>query len=69
MIHEVRILYEKIIGEIENQMLANKACKDQLEYNWSDKKETCELESINARLRNDSPTISFHHGATRVQAA
>lgn len=69
MIHEVRILYEKIIGEIENQMLANRACKDQLEMNWSDKKETVELESVNARLRNDSPTISFHQGATRIQAA
>ena len=69
MIHEVRILYEKIIGEIENQMLANRACKDQLEFNWSDKKETVELESINARLKNDSPTITFHHGATRIPEA
>lgn len=65
MIRTARDSYLKAIEEIETQIKANKSCKDLLEFTWSDKKETCELDSINACLKNTTPIISHHGGAVR----
>ncbi|KAK6638595.1 hypothetical protein RUM43_006862 [Polyplax serrata] len=65
MIKNVRHMCEETLKEIDRQIQANKSCKNQLELTWSDKKETCTLDSINASLRNSTPIIMYHLGAAR----
>lgn len=68
MIKNVRDLYESVLKEVENQISVNKACKSQLELTWSDKRETCELDSINMCIKNSTPIIMHHGGVARFPA-
>lgn len=54
------------LTDIGAQLEINKTCKIQLEFDWSDKKESHRLETINIGLRKKGP-ISFFPGATRLQ--
>lgn len=68
MVRELRGLFERVLDQIEVQLSANKSSKDQLEIAWSDKKEAGEIEADNVCLKNNSPNILYHAGATRIQA-
>lgn len=67
MIYEVRHSIEKMLEQVEELILTSKACKEELESNWSDKKETADIEAHNAALRNTSSTIFYKHGSVRLQ--
>ncbi|KAL0269793.1 UNVERIFIED_CONTAM: hypothetical protein PYX00_007405 [Menopon gallinae] len=67
MIYEVRDSIGKMLEQVDDFIVATKACKEELETNWSDKKETSEIEAINVTLRNSSPTIFYKHGSVRLQ--
>lgn len=53
------------LRQVEEQLRHNKAIKQRLEMDWSDKKEAYEIEAINAGLHNSSKTLLFKSGATR----
>nr|CAD7430719.1 unnamed protein product [Timema monikensis] len=65
LINEVRDLMSRMLTQMEEQQKINKAVKQRLEMDWSDKKEAYEIETANIGLKNTSPTILFHPGATR----
>lgn len=65
LVKEVEDLINRTIVQIEQQQERNKAVKARLEDNWSDKKQTHEIESINVSLNIKSPLILFKPGATR----
>ncbi|XP_063229568.1 tektin-4 [Bacillus rossius redtenbacheri] len=62
---EVGELMQCTLKRFEEQLAANKAAKQRAECDWSDKKEAYEIETTNVGLRNNSPDILFHPGATR----
>jgi hypothetical protein len=65
LIAEVVDLMSRVLKQVEEQLQHNKAIKQRLEMDWSDKKEAYEIETINAGLQNSSQTLLFKPGATR----
>jgi len=65
LIAEVGDLMSRHLKQVEEQLQRNKAVKQRLETDWSDKKEAYEIEAINAGLHNSSKTLLFKPGATR----
>jgi len=65
LIAEVGDLMSCQLKQVEEQLRHNKAIKQRLEMDWSDKKEAYEIEAINAGLHNSSKTLLFKPGATR----
>jgi hypothetical protein len=65
LIAEVGDLMSRQMEQVEQQLQHNKAIKQRLEMDWSDKKEAYEIEAINAGLHNSSKTLLFKPGATR----
>lgn len=65
LIREIRDVFLRVLNDIEAQQNENRAARERLEYDWSDKKDTHEIESINCGLNNKSTTILFKPGATR----
>lgn len=68
LIREIRELLLKTLSDIEAQQVENRTARQRMEYDWSDKKEAHEIESINCHLTNKSRTILFKPGATRYPA-
>ncbi|XP_022185887.2 tektin-4 isoform X2 [Nilaparvata lugens] len=66
LVKEVNDLIDRTIVQIEEQLDRNKAIKARLEDDWSDKKESYNIEATNVKLNNKSPTILFYPGATRM---
>jgi hypothetical protein len=64
-VKEVEDLIDRTLIQIQEQQERNKAIKARMEDDWSDKKQTHELEGINFNLTIKSPTILFKPGATR----
>lgn len=65
LIREIRDLLCRTLQEIEAQQVENRACRQRMEFDWSDKKEAHEIEATNCHLMNKSRTILFKPGATR----
>lgn len=65
LIQEAGDLMGQMLKQMEEQLKHNKAIKQSLEMDWSDKKETYEIEAINVGLRITSKTLLFKPGATR----
>ncbi|XP_069675071.1 tektin-4 isoform X2 [Periplaneta americana] len=65
LISEVRDLMERMLKQMEEQLRHNKAIKQRVEMDWSDKKENYDIEAVNVGLRNTSSTLLFRPGATR----
>jgi len=65
LIAEVGDLMSRQLKQVEEQLQHNKAIKQRLEMDWSDKNEAYEIEAINAGLHNSSKTLLFKPGATR----
>ncbi|XP_055383287.1 tektin-4 [Condylostylus longicornis] len=68
MISEIRVLLEKTLADITQQQIENRAARNRLEYDWSDKKDAYELELLNVSYNNFSKTTVFRPGATRLDA-
>ncbi|XP_075232074.1 tektin A [Lycorma delicatula] len=66
LIKEVCDLIDRTTVQIEEQLERNKAIKARLEDDWSDKKESYEIETLNVKLNNKSPLVMFKPGATRI---
>lgn len=65
LIHEIKMLLQKTLKDIEDQQAENRAIKLRLEHDWSNKKDAYEIETVNCGLRNSSRTTLFKPGATR----
>jgi hypothetical protein len=66
LIAEVGDLMSRQLKQVKEQLRHNKAIKQRLEMDWSDKKEAYEIEAINAGLHNSSKILLFKPGATRL---
>lgn len=53
----------RMLKQMEEQLMHNKAIKQRLEMDWSDKKESYEIEAVNVGLRITSKTLLFKPGA------
>ncbi|XP_030376712.1 tektin-4 [Scaptodrosophila lebanonensis] len=65
LIAEIRRLLKKTLEDFEAQQVENRTARQRLEYDWSDKKEAYEIDTINLSLNNYSKTILFRPGAIR----
>ncbi|XP_064553973.1 tektin-4 [Drosophila montana] len=65
LIAEIRRQLSKTMDDFEAQQMENRAAKQRLEFDWSDKQEAYEIDTVNVGLNNTSRTIMFHVGATR----
>lgn len=65
MVKEVSGLIERILAQIQEQLVRNKAIKDRLEGDWSDKHEAHQLEAANLAINTCSNTTLFKPAATR----
>ncbi|KAI9576509.1 hypothetical protein GQX74_009566 [Glossina fuscipes] len=65
LLAEIRQLLKKTLEDFEQQQVENRTARQRLEYDWSDKKEAYEIDSINVGLDNNSKIIMFRPGAVR----
>lgn len=65
LISEIRNVLNKMLAEVNTQQGLNRASREQLENDWSDKKHSYEIDSINSALNDVSLEKCFHPGATR----
>lgn len=65
LIAEIRRLLMKTLEDFQSQQVENRTARQRLEYDWSDKKEAYEIDTLNTGLNNSSRTIMFRPGAVR----
>lgn len=65
LIAEIKRQLNKTLEDFESQQTENRAAKQRLEFDWSDKQEAYDIDAINLGLNNQSRTIMFHAGAVR----
>ncbi|KXJ80024.1 hypothetical protein RP20_CCG027236 [Aedes albopictus] len=65
LIAEIRAILLKTLAEIEAQQVQNRAARQRMEFDWSDKKLAHENDAINCNLTNKSTITLFRPGATR----
>ncbi|KAF6208212.1 hypothetical protein GE061_016664 [Apolygus lucorum] len=65
LVKEVSGLIERILHQIQEQLVRNKAIKERLEGDWSDKYEAHQLEANGVSLKTCSKTTLFKPAATR----
>lgn len=65
LIAEIKRQLRKTMDDFEAQQMENRSAKQRLEFDWSDKQEAYEIDTVNLGLNNTSRTIMFHVGATR----
>ncbi|KAH8395577.1 hypothetical protein KR222_000489 [Zaprionus bogoriensis] len=65
LIAEIRRQLKKTLEDFESQQVENRAAKQRLELDWSDKQEAYDIDTENLGLNNSSRTIMFHVGAIR----
>lgn len=63
LIAELRELFQRILKDVEAQLIEDKVAKQRLEYDWSDKKQSYEIDSLNVSLNNCSTTLLFKPGS------
>lgn len=67
IINKVQSLLKKTIEQADKQIALNRAAKEQLEMDWSDKKEADELEAMCAVLHNGDTNKQFYAGVAKFQ--
>lgn len=65
LIAEIRRMMKKTLEDIEQQQVENRTARERLEFDWSDKKEAYEIDTLNVGLDNNSKIIMFRPGAVR----
>ncbi|KAJ8967264.1 hypothetical protein NQ314_002992, partial [Rhamnusium bicolor] len=60
---EIRDIFARTLKDIEIQLLEDKTAKQRLEFDWSDKTVSHEIDSINMALNNRSTILLFKPGA------
>lgn len=67
MISEIRTVFHTTVNNIDAQQNENRAARERLENDWSDKMHAYEIDSRNTALNNKSQEKLFKPGATRFQ--
>lgn len=65
IVGEIRKLFNDTLNKVEVQLINNRAAKNAIELDWSDKKIALEIEKRNSALNSDSTTLSYHEGINR----
>lgn len=65
LISEIRNVFNCTLNEINEQQGENRAARERLEGDWSDKMHAYEIDSRNSALNNQSHEKLFKPGATR----
>lgn len=65
LIAEIRAVYNGTLNEINAQQGENRAARDRLESDWSEKKSAYAIDSASGALHNKSRDTLFAPGATR----
>lgn len=65
LISEIRNVFHATLYEINSQQNENRAARERLESDWSDKLHAYGIDSKNSALNNRSHEILFKPGATR----
>lgn len=65
LISEIRNVFNITLNDINTQQNENRAVRERLECDWSDKMLAYEIDSRNTALNNASHEILFKPGATR----
>jgi len=58
---------EEIVTQVRDQIGKDRAAKERLEREWSDKMEAFRIDDLNGRLRPGDPTLLNYHGVARFQ--
>ncbi|KAB0798256.1 hypothetical protein PPYR_09249 [Photinus pyralis] len=64
LIAEIRETFARTLKDVEMQLLEDKTAKQRLEYDWSDKTVTHQIEAVNCALNNRSNIMLFKPGST-----
>jgi len=67
VINNVQDLLKRTIKESDSQVKRNRDRKQELEMDWSDKKEANELDTFCGALRNETTCKQFHAGSAKFQ--
>ncbi|KAK7113326.1 tektin-4-like [Littorina saxatilis] len=67
IINNVRDLLQNTIAQTEKQIRLNRDSKQNLEFDWSDKKESLELDTTCGVMRNHHTNKQFHDGAAKFE--
>lgn len=65
LISEIRNVFNLTLNEINEQQGENRAARERLESDWSDKTHAYEIDAKNSALNNQSHEKLFKPGATR----
>uniref|UniRef100_A0A182SIM5 Tektin n=1 Tax=Anopheles maculatus TaxID=74869 RepID=A0A182SIM5_9DIPT len=65
LISEIKAILLQTLANIEQQQSDNRAVRQRMEFDWSEKKVAHENDAINCNLRNQSTNTLFKPGATR----
>jgi len=58
---------ENIVTQVRDQIGKNRASKERLEREWSDKIQAFRIDDLGSRLRPDNPTLLNYAGVARFQ--
>merc|ERR1711963_1160514 len=67
IINNVQDLLKNTINQTEKQIRLNRDAKQNLEMDWSDKKEDLEIDTKSGALRNHHTNKQFHDGAAKFE--
>ncbi|CAG5117655.1 unnamed protein product [Candidula unifasciata] len=67
IINNVQDLLKNTINQCEKQVRLNRDAKQNLEMDWSDKKEALEIDTRSGALRNHHTNKQFHDGAAKFE--
>lgn len=67
IINNVQDLLKKTIDQSDKQIKLNRNAKQNLEMDWSDKKEALEIDSKSGALRNEHTDKQFYSGAAKFE--
>ncbi|XP_319178.5 tektin-4 [Anopheles gambiae] len=65
LISEIKAILLQTLANIEQQQSDNRAVRQRMEFDWSEKKVAHENDAVNCNLRNQSTNTLFKPGATR----
>ncbi|XP_030745690.1 tektin-4 [Sitophilus oryzae] len=60
---EIRDIFSRTLKDIQTQLTEDRTAKQRLEYDWSDKQLSLEIDSLNASLDTRSTVLMFKPGA------
>ncbi|CAH1991082.1 unnamed protein product [Acanthoscelides obtectus] len=62
---EIRDIFSRTLKDVEKQLLEDKTAKQRMEFDWSDKTVSLQIDSTNMALNNRSTILLFKPGSVR----